>query len=197
MPNRTFQIWHKPHIKIWRYWVTSNFGCKIFSNFVCFSECPTFKIETIWITSWVLAPCVAYDSMMEIPYLCKYFNQWQHSLVMLTAALYCYWLKGTVEGLISCSWHQTTKQLLLFSPIFPQFFYQFQQLKVEKNWGKQDWWFDATNKIKFSIMMTCASMSKYQKEKHRVLICHIQSVLIGVEYRNCRGKFNQNWFTYM
>ena len=31
---------------------------------------------------------------------------------------------------ISCSWHQTTKQPILFSPIFRG-----------KNWGKQDWWF--------------------------------------------------------
>ena len=25
----------------------------------------------------------------------KYLNQWQHSLAILTAVLYCYWLKGT------------------------------------------------------------------------------------------------------
>ena len=30
-------------LKIWRYWVASNFKWKIFSNFVAFSEYPNFK----------------------------------------------------------------------------------------------------------------------------------------------------------
>ena len=34
------------------------------------------------------APCT-----MEFFSLCKSFNQWQHSLAMMTAMLYCHWLK--------------------------------------------------------------------------------------------------------
>ena len=31
-------------LKVWRYWVTSNFKWKIFSNFVAFSEYPNFNL---------------------------------------------------------------------------------------------------------------------------------------------------------
>ena len=34
-------------LKIWHYWVKSNFKWKIFSDFVSFSECPNFT-ETVW-----------------------------------------------------------------------------------------------------------------------------------------------------
>ena len=43
-----------------------------------------------------------YDSTMKIWSFCNYFNQWQHSLAMLTAMLYCYWSNQRyVEGLNS------------------------------------------------------------------------------------------------
>ena len=37
------KIWKNLPLKIWRYWVMSNFKWKIFSNFVAFSECLNFK----------------------------------------------------------------------------------------------------------------------------------------------------------
>ena len=36
------KIWKNLPLKIWRYWVASNFKWKIFSNFVAFSEYPNF-----------------------------------------------------------------------------------------------------------------------------------------------------------
>ena len=122
------------------------------------------KIETIWIPSCVPAPahCAAYDSMMEILYFCKYFNQWQYSLVMLTVALYCYWLKGTVKRLISCSWHQSTKQPILFSPIFPMNFSQIEQLKKETNFSLVQNW----GKTCFGPMKSLFSFSTAQTEKN-------------------------------
>ena len=36
------KIWKNLPLKIWRYWVTSNWKWKIFSNFVSFSERPNF-----------------------------------------------------------------------------------------------------------------------------------------------------------
>ena len=40
------KIWKNLPLKIWHYWVTSNFKWKIFSNFVSFSECPNFTLES-------------------------------------------------------------------------------------------------------------------------------------------------------
>ena len=39
------KIWKNLPLKIWCYWVVSNFKRKIFSNFVAFSEYPNFKID--------------------------------------------------------------------------------------------------------------------------------------------------------
>jgi hypothetical protein len=39
------KVWKNLPLKIWRYWVTSNFKWKIFSNFVAFSEYPNFKFQ--------------------------------------------------------------------------------------------------------------------------------------------------------
>ena len=39
------KIRKKLPLKIWRYWVTSNFKWKIFSNFVAFSEYPNFNMR--------------------------------------------------------------------------------------------------------------------------------------------------------
>ena len=36
-------------------------------------------------------------------FICKYFNQWQYSLSMLTAPLHCYWLKGK-NSQVSMKW---------------------------------------------------------------------------------------------
>ena len=44
-PAATFEEGAKPFfskVKVWTYWVTSNWKWKIFSNFVPFSECPNF-----------------------------------------------------------------------------------------------------------------------------------------------------------
>ena len=40
------KIWKNLPLKIWRYWLASNFKWKIFSNFVAFSEYPNFKRAT-------------------------------------------------------------------------------------------------------------------------------------------------------
>ena len=39
------KIWKNLPLKIWLYWVVSNFNWKIFSYFVAFSEYPNFKVE--------------------------------------------------------------------------------------------------------------------------------------------------------
>ena len=84
---------------------------------------------------------------------------------------------------ISCSEHQTTKQLILISPIFSWTFLIFSSWKRQQtclvkkyflsvldqwnfcfhklrkirgnNWEKQDWWFDVTNKIYMLSLSQC------------------------------------------
>ena len=47
------------------------------------------KVETVWFPS----DAPLHNIMIEISTIWKYFNQWQHSLVILTATLYFDWLK--------------------------------------------------------------------------------------------------------
>ena len=44
-----------------------------------------------------------------------------------------YWCMSSRWKLLSCSWHQTTKPPILFSPIFSTNFSQFEQLKKKTN----------------------------------------------------------------
>ena len=85
------KIWKNLPLKIWRYWVASNFKWKIFSNFVAFSEYPNFTTFTKkennkeW---WgiPLSPKCHVCISKRLPQL--RFSSWLASRLVSVAALY-------------------------------------------------------------------------------------------------------------
>ena len=90
--------------------------------------------------------------------------------------------------LISCSWHQTTKQPILFSPIISTYFSQFEQLKKKtnfllvQNWGKIC--FGQPIKSVFSFPSWEKFMNKIRKNKIRGLVvrCHEQDIRCAITF---------------
>ena len=64
------KIWKNLPLKIWHYWVTSNFKWKIFSNFVSFSECPNFN--KIPFFSFILRTWGFFSCLLFFFSLCEY-----------------------------------------------------------------------------------------------------------------------------
>ena len=68
-------------------------GCCMNSESGIGGCCPDFinvydvedKVKTIWFPSIIPVHC----RIIEFLFFCNYFNQWQHSLAILTAVLYC------------------------------------------------------------------------------------------------------------
>ena len=61
----------------------------------CFESRPFGFLLPFWLTGGP-EPKIQYTmyNATEISFSCKCFDQWQHRLAMLTAMLYCDWLKG-------------------------------------------------------------------------------------------------------
>ena len=71
------KIWKNLPLKIWHYWVTSNFKWNIFSNFVAFLEYPNFIYLHIFVLS--------------ISFLCSLRIRLSHFKAITTEKMYCIW----------------------------------------------------------------------------------------------------------